>query len=70
MVKFIADEGETVIINGRRRRRTRNSTESTYSNQLPLDNASLLELLNKVMHHEDAWPFLRPVSRYEVSNVG
>lgn len=56
---------ETVVVNGRRRR-TRNSAEFNYSNQLPLDNASLQELLNKIMHHEAAWPFLRPVSRYEV----
>ncbi|XP_065220955.1 bromodomain adjacent to zinc finger domain protein 1A-like isoform X2 [Planococcus citri] len=58
---------ETVVVNGRRRR-TRNSAEFNYSNQLPLDNASLQELLNKVMHHEAAWPFLRPVSRYEAAD--
>jgi len=53
------------MVNGHRRR-TRHSLESDYSTQLPLDNATLQELLTKIMHHEDAWPFLKPVSRYEV----
>lgn len=56
---------EEFMVNGIRRR-TRHSLESDYSTQLPLDNATLQELLAKIMRHEDAWPFLKPVSRYEV----
>ncbi|CAH0385775.1 unnamed protein product [Bemisia tabaci] len=50
------------------RRRSRRSYEQAppMSNNLPLDNAVLQELLDVVMHHEDAWPFLRPVTKGEV----
>lgn len=52
------------------RRRSRRSYEQAppMSNNLPLDNAVLQELLDVVMHHEDAWPFLRPVTKGEVSH--
>ncbi|PSN58246.1 hypothetical protein C0J52_00127 [Blattella germanica] len=33
---------------------------------LPLNNAVLQDLLTDVMHHKDAWPFLRPVPRAQV----
>ncbi|XP_044747001.1 bromodomain adjacent to zinc finger domain protein 1A isoform X2 [Coccinella septempunctata] len=33
---------------------------------LPLHNAALQDLLQEVMKHPDAWPFLRPVKNYEV----
>uniref|UniRef100_A0A069DXN6 Bromodomain adjacent to zinc finger domain protein 1A n=1 Tax=Panstrongylus megistus TaxID=65343 RepID=A0A069DXN6_9HEMI len=46
-------------------RRNRNSGHHT-SRDLPLDNAALLEILDDLMHHEDAWPFLRPVTKSEV----
>ncbi|XP_075223802.1 ATP-dependent chromatin assembly factor large subunit isoform X2 [Lycorma delicatula] len=55
------------------RRRSRRSMESssdamttTSSRDLPLDNAALQEILDIVMHHKDAWPFLRPVTKSEV----
>jgi hypothetical protein len=36
---------------------------------LPLNNAVLQDLLSDVMHHKDAWPFLRPVPRAQVITV-
>lgn len=62
------------------RRRSRRSLESemaangantspTIAKHLPLDNAALQELLDQLMHHEDAWPFLRPVTKADVSVV-
>lgn len=33
---------------------------------MPLHNAALHELLTEVMKNKDAWPFLRPVQKYEV----
>ncbi|XP_022178490.1 bromodomain adjacent to zinc finger domain protein 1A-like isoform X1 [Myzus persicae] len=47
----------------RRRGRHTEQTTLTTSEDLPLDNALLQLLLNQVMHHPDAWPFLRPVTK-------
>lgn len=47
----------------RRRGRHTEQTILTTSGDLPLDNALLQLLLNQVMHHPDAWPFLRPVTK-------
>lgn len=44
--------------NSRRGRRT--------ADDLPLNSVILYDLLNEIMKHEDAWPFLRPVSQTEV----
>nr|CAD7579033.1 unnamed protein product [Timema californicum] len=33
---------------------------------LPLDNAILQDLLMELIHHKDAWPFLRPVQKAQV----
>ncbi|XP_039282442.1 bromodomain adjacent to zinc finger domain protein 1A isoform X2 [Nilaparvata lugens] len=59
------------------RRRSRRSVEAAGSgadmngcsvlrSDLPLDNAALQEMLDALMHHKDAWPFLRPVTKAEV----
>ncbi|KAL1122831.1 hypothetical protein AAG570_003157, partial [Ranatra chinensis] len=51
----------------RRRTRTRRTQEFSDNPQdLPLDNAALQEILDEIMHHKDAWPFLRPVTKAEV----
>ncbi|KAF6198760.1 hypothetical protein GE061_006782, partial [Apolygus lucorum] len=48
-------------------RRSRRSLETTKKQrELPLDNAALQEILEVLMHHKDAWPFLRPVTKSEV----
>ncbi|RZF44988.1 hypothetical protein LSTR_LSTR001949 [Laodelphax striatellus] len=60
-----------------RRRSSRRSLESSSAaaaaeanscsvlrSDLPLDNAALQEMLDALMHHKDAWPFLRPVPDY------
>lgn len=44
---------------------SRRSIRRTADN-LPLNNSILYELLEKIMKHENAWPFLRPVSHSEV----
>ncbi|XP_073818112.1 ATP-dependent chromatin assembly factor large subunit [Musca autumnalis] len=44
---------------------SRRSIRRTADN-LPLNNSILYELLEKIMKHEHAWPFLRPVSQSEV----
>ncbi|XP_014255496.1 bromodomain adjacent to zinc finger domain protein 1A isoform X2 [Cimex lectularius] len=49
---------------GRRSRRYLESVKK--SRDLPLDNAALQEILNTLMHQEEAWPFLRPVTKVEV----
>lgn len=54
------------------RRRSRRSLESdtklspSVAKDLPLDNATLQEVLDVLMHHKDAWPFLRPVTKADV----
>uniref|UniRef100_A0A1I8NLV6 Bromodomain adjacent to zinc finger domain protein 1A n=1 Tax=Stomoxys calcitrans TaxID=35570 RepID=A0A1I8NLV6_STOCA len=44
---------------------SRRSIRRTADN-LPLNNSVLYELLEKIMKHDNAWPFLRPVSQSEV----
>ncbi|XP_075149070.1 ATP-dependent chromatin assembly factor large subunit [Haematobia irritans] len=44
---------------------SRRSIRRTADN-LPLNNSILYELLEKIMKHENAWPFLRPVLKTEV----
>lgn len=41
--------------------------QAAVSKDLPLDNAALQEILDQIMHHEDSWPFLRPVTKADVS---
>lgn len=54
------------------RRRSRRSLETdtklspSVAKDLPLDNATLQEVLDVLMHHKDAWPFLRPVTKADV----
>lgn len=72
-----SEQGAVVEASAREgsRRRSRRSLETetatntspTVAKHLPLDNASLQELLDQLMHHEDAWPFLRPVTKADVS---
>ncbi|BET01786.1 ATP-dependent chromatin assembly factor large subunit [Nesidiocoris tenuis] len=60
-------EEEPVPEENRARRPRRSAVEiAKKSRDLPLDNAALLEILDNLMHHKDAWPFLRPVSKSEV----
>lgn len=47
------------------RRSNRRDTEGR--DDLPLHNATLQELLGDVLKHDDAWPFLRAVQKFEVS---
>lgn len=66
------DKTETGIpLNSRRRSRRSLETDiglsPSVAKDLPLDNATLQELLEALMHHKDAWPFLRPVTRADVS---
>jgi len=59
------------------RRRSRRSLEAelmqqnsntSASKDLPLDNATLQEILEQLMHHEDAWPFLKPVTKADAED--
>lgn len=63
-IVIILGEDEN-ITEEKSRRRGRHSEQTTLitSGDLPLDNALLQLLLNQVMHHPDAWPFLRPVTK-------
>lgn len=45
----------------------RSSRREECRDDLPLHNAVLQELLADVMKHKDAWPFIRPVQKTEVS---
>ncbi|XP_050421554.1 bromodomain adjacent to zinc finger domain protein 1A isoform X2 [Adelges cooleyi] len=57
------DEDGVTEEKSRRRARHSENTVLTTSGDLPLDNALLQLLLNQVMHHPEAWPFLRPVTK-------
>lgn len=46
--------------------RSSSTRRSRVSDDLLLDNVSIQKLLDEVCKDENAWPFLRPVSRYEV----
>lgn len=46
--------------------RVSNSRRSRLSADLLLDHVHLIKLLDEVMKHRDAWPFLRPVIKSEV----
>lgn len=62
MKKFLIDtDGEETPTQRRSHRREDNRDD------LPLHNAALHQLLTDVMKHEDAWPFIRPVQKNEVS---
>lgn len=56
------------LANGQETTKTSNSRRSIRrtADNLPLNNSALYELLEKIMKHENAWPFLRPVSQAEV----
>lgn len=47
-------------------KRKRSFRRESGRDDLPLHNAALQDLLQEVMKHPDAWPFLRPVKNYEV----
>lgn len=44
----------------------RNSRKNELSNDLPLHNAPLQELLAEVLKHPSAWPFTQPVKKCDV----
>lgn len=77
MYALIPGAGEAEPVADPTRRRSRRSFETevtenksnTARSDLPLDNATLQEILDQLMHHEDAWPFLRPVTRADVSII-
>lgn len=46
--------------------RLSSTRRSRVNDDLLLDNVSILKMLDEVAKHENAWPFLRPVSRQEV----
>ncbi|XP_050543474.1 bromodomain adjacent to zinc finger domain protein 1A-like isoform X2 [Daktulosphaira vitifoliae] len=60
--RYYEEENVTEEKSRRRARHSENTTLTT-AGDLPLDNALLQLLLNQVMHHPDAWPFLRPVTK-------
>uniref|UniRef100_T1I0S2 Bromodomain adjacent to zinc finger domain protein 1A n=1 Tax=Rhodnius prolixus TaxID=13249 RepID=T1I0S2_RHOPR len=63
------DDAESIhesVTSVRRSGRDSASHRRNRNSDLPLDNAALLEILDDLMHHEDAWPFLRPVTKSEV----
>nr|CAD7406154.1 unnamed protein product [Timema cristinae] len=55
------DEDEEMQPSRRSHRRSQVLDQS-----LPLDNAILQDLLMELIHHKDAWPFLRPVQKAQV----
>lgn len=57
----ISSTNDDVNKNNNNSRRIRRTDEF-----LKLDTIALYDLLDQVMKHEDAWPFLRPVSQSEV----
>ncbi|KAG8262287.1 Bromodomain adjacent to zinc finger domain protein 1A [Homalodisca vitripennis] len=68
-------EGDNEGVPDGSRRRSRRSLEAelvvttnSAAKDLPLDNATLQEILDQMMHHEAAWPFLRPVTRADVED--
>uniref|UniRef100_A0A8D8PWH5 Bromodomain adjacent to zinc finger domain protein 1A n=1 Tax=Cacopsylla melanoneura TaxID=428564 RepID=A0A8D8PWH5_9HEMI len=58
-------DGNTSVLPPERKRKSRHSVEPVASD-LPLDNAVLQEILEELMHDQNAWPFLRPVSKGDV----
>lgn len=46
--------------------RLSSTRRSRVNEDLLLDNVAIHKLLDEVSKHENAWPFLRPVSRHEV----
>lgn len=46
--------------------RLSSTRRSRVNDDLLLDNVTIHKLLDEVSKHENAWPFLRPVSRHEV----
>lgn len=50
------------------RRRSRRSLDVD-TDDLPLDNAALQELLEELIRHKDAWAFTRPVLKSEVCTL-
>ena len=70
-LKFIellcAGDDEKSDVRESSRRRSRRSYEMQEQGpDLPLDNAAWQEILEQVMRHKDAWPFIRPVTKSEV----
>lgn len=59
LVKAKTDATEDVNKNNTSRRSRRNY-------DCPLDSVVLYDLLDEILKHKDSWPFLRPVSLFEV----